>query len=114
VAQLERQAGLEELSRSVGDVIDRSQRVVDWEDAQSQNKILQARLESLQTQENAVYGNRNRLEEQKVMYAAAEVPLYLLNAIEGVKTELARIEMDKSEVKSKLASLAGAADVRTS
>lgn len=111
VAQLERQAGLEELSRSAGDVIARSQTVVDWEDARAQQKILQARLESLRTQENAMYGNRNRLEEQKASYALAEVPLHLMNAIEGVETELARIETEKSAVKAKLASLASSLDV---
>jgi O-acetyl-ADP-ribose deacetylase (regulator of RNase III) len=111
VAQLERQAGLEELSRSAGDVIDRSQRVVDWEDARAQNKILQARLESLRTQENAMYGNRNRLEEQKAAYAPAEVPLHIYNAIADVEKELERIEAEKSEVKGKLASLAGELDV---
>ena len=76
VAQLEHQAGLEELSRSAENVIARSQGVVDWEDVRAQNKILQARLESLRTQENAMYGNRNRLEEQKSTYAPSEVPLH--------------------------------------
>jgi hypothetical protein len=98
--------GLEALSRSAEKVIARSQDVVDWEDVQAQNKILQARLESLRTQENAMYGNRNRLEEQKSSYAPAEVPLHLLNAIDDVGAELKRIGIEISEVKSKLAALA--------
>ena len=105
VTQLEQRAGLEELSRSAENVINRSQEVVDWEDVQAQNKIMQARLESLRTQENAMYGNRNRLEEQKSQYAPAEVPLHLLNAIDGVGAELKRIGIEISEVKSKLAAL---------
>jgi hypothetical protein len=106
VALLEQQVGLEQLSRSAEDVIDRSQDVIDWEDARAQNKILQARLESLRTQENAMYGNRNRLEEQKSAYAPAEVPLHLLNAIDSVEAEIRRIGLEVSEVKSKLATLA--------
>lgn len=103
VARLEQQAGLEDLSRSAETVIARSKEVVDWEDIQAQNKILQARLESLRTQENAMFGNRNRLEEQKSSYAPAEVPLHLLNAIDDVGAELKRIGNEISEVKNKLA-----------
>lgn len=111
VARLERQAGLEEISRSAETVIARSKEVVDWEDTQAQNKILQARLESLRTQENAMFGNRNRLEEQRSSYAPAEVPLHLLNAIDGVGAELKRIGNEISEVKGKLAALSRSADV---
>lgn len=103
VARLEQQAGLEELSRSAETVIARSKEAIDWEDIQAQNKILQARLESLRTQENAMYGNRNRLEEQKSSYAPAEVPLHLINAINDVGAELKRIGNEISEVKNKLA-----------
>ena len=103
VARLEQRAGLAELSRSAENVIVRSQEVVDWEGVRAQDKILQARLESLRTQENAMYGNRNRLEEQKSKYAPAEVPLHLLNAIDDVEAEIRRIGTEISEVKSKLA-----------
>ena len=103
VARLEQQANLEEISRSAETVIARSEEVADWEDIQAQNKILQARLESLRTQENAMFGNRNRLEEQRSQYAPAEVPLHLLNAIDGVGSELKRIGNEISELKSKLA-----------
>lgn len=106
VARLEQQAGLGELSKSVEKVIARSQEVVDWEDVRSQERILQARLESLRTQENAMYGNRNRLEEQKSKYAPAEVPLSLLNAVYDVEAEIKRIGSEISEIKSKLASMA--------
>ena len=106
VARLEQQAGLEELGRSAEKVIVRSQEVVDWEDVRAQEKILQARLESLRTQENAMYGNRNRLEEQKSKYAPSEVPLHLLNAIADVEAETKRIELEISEVKSNLATAA--------
>jgi O-acetyl-ADP-ribose deacetylase (regulator of RNase III) len=106
VARLEQQAGLEELSRSAEQVIVRSQEVIDWEDVRAQEKILQARLESLRTQENAMYGNRNRLEEQKSKYAPAEVPLHLLNAIGDVEAEIKRIGHEISEVKSNLATSA--------
>jgi len=105
VARLEQQAGLEELSKSAENVIARSQEIVDWEDIRAQNKILQARLESLRTQENAMFGNRNRLEEQKSSYAPAEVPLNILNAIDSVVAELKRIGLEISEVKGKLAAL---------
>jgi O-acetyl-ADP-ribose deacetylase (regulator of RNase III) len=114
VTRLEQQAGLGELSRSAETVIARSEEVVDWEDVQAQNKILQARLESLRTQENATYGNRNRLEEQKSSYAPAEVPLHLLNAIDGVEAELRRIGTEISEVKSKLAALSHSPGVDSS
>jgi O-acetyl-ADP-ribose deacetylase (regulator of RNase III) len=103
VARLEQQAGLEELSRSAESVIVRSQEVVDWEGVRAQDKILEARLESLRTQENAMYGNRNRLEEQKSKYAPAEVPLHLLNAINDVEVEIRRMGNEISEVKSRLA-----------
>lgn len=103
VAQLEQQAGLAELSRSAENVIVSSQEVVDWEGVRAQDKILQARLESLRTQENAMYGNRNRLEEQKSKYAPAEVPLYILNAIDDVAAEIRRIGIEISEVKSRMA-----------
>lgn len=103
VAQLEQQAGLAELSRSAENVIVSSQEVVDWEGVRAQDKILQARLESLRTQENAMYGNRNRLEEQKSKYAPAEVPLYILNAIDDVAAEIRRIGIEISEVKTRMA-----------
>lgn len=103
VTLLEEKAGLEQLGRSAEKVISRSQEVVDWEDSQAQSKILQARLESLRTQENAMYGNRNRLEEQKSRYALAEVPLHLLNAIDDVEAEIKRIGIEVSDVKNKLA-----------
>lgn len=102
VARLEKQAGLAELSRSADKAVVRSQEVVDWEDARAQDKILQARLESLRTQENAVYGNRNRLEEQRSRFAPAEVPLHLQNAISDVEAEIKRIGIEISGVKGKL------------
>jgi O-acetyl-ADP-ribose deacetylase (regulator of RNase III) len=103
ITRLEKQAGLAEISKSAEGVIARSQEAVDWEDARAQSKILQARLESLRTQENAVYGNRNRLEEQKSKYAPAEVPLHLVNAIVDVESEIGRIGLEISEVKRRLA-----------
>lgn len=105
VDQLQRSAGLKELSRSADDVLVRSQEIIDWEDIRAQEKILRARLESLRTQENATYGNRNRLEEQRSNYAPAEVPLHLLNAIDAVAAELERIGGEISQVKSELAAL---------
>ena len=106
VDQLQRSAGLQELSKSADDVLVRSQEVIDWEDRRAQEKILRARLESLRTQENATYGNRNRLEEQKSNYAPADVPLHLLNALDGVAAELKRIGGEISHVKSELTALA--------
>ena len=103
VYQLEKQAGLEELGRSADNAIIRSQELIDWEDVKAREKILQARLESLRTQENAMYGNRNRLEEQKSKFAPAEVPLHLTNAIMDVEAEIARMGIEISEVKHKLA-----------
>ncbi len=103
VIRLEEQAGLEELSKSAENIITRSQEVVDWEDVNAQEKILQARLESLRTQENAIYGNRNRLEEQKSKFAPAEVPLHLLDAIADVGADIERVGIEISRVKSQLA-----------
>ncbi len=76
---------------------------MDWEDVNAQEKILQARLESLRTQENAIYGNRNRLEEQKSKFAPAEVPLHLLDAIADVGADIERVGIEISRVKSQLA-----------
>ena len=106
VVRLEQQAGLEELSKVAEKVIVRSQDVVDWENVRAQEKILQARLESLRTQENAMYGNRNRLEEQKSKYAPAEVPLHLMNAISDIEVEIKRIGTEIADVKSKLTQVA--------
>jgi O-acetyl-ADP-ribose deacetylase (regulator of RNase III) len=103
VTRLQEQAGLEELSRSADQAAVRSQAVIDWEDARAQDKILQARLESLRTQENAFYGNRNRLEEQKSKYGPAEVPLHLGNAIADVEIQIKQVGIDIAEVKGKLA-----------
>jgi O-acetyl-ADP-ribose deacetylase (regulator of RNase III) len=96
-------AALGPLSKEAEKVISRSQEVVDWENVKAQEKILQARLESLRTQENAMYGNRNRLEEQKARFAPAQVPLDLLNAIDDIQTEITRIGSEISDVKSALA-----------
>jgi O-acetyl-ADP-ribose deacetylase (regulator of RNase III) len=102
---LEQAADLERLGRSAEDIVTRSREVVDWEDIRAQEKILRARLESLRAQENAMYGNRNRLEEQKSNYAPSEVPLHLLNALSGVEAEIARIGVEISTVKADLAEL---------
>jgi O-acetyl-ADP-ribose deacetylase (regulator of RNase III) len=105
LAGLEQAAALERLGKSAEDLATRSREVVDWEDARAQERILQARLESLRTQENAMYGNRNRLEEQKSNYAPAEVPLHLLNALSQIEAEIERIAGEISAVKKDMAGL---------
>ena len=51
------------------------------------------------TQHNVMYANRNRLEEQKSNYAQAEVPLFMLNALDGVAAEIERVQVEISSGK---------------
>ena len=51
------------------------------------------------TQHNVMYANRNRLEEQKSNYAPAEVPLFMLNALDGVAAEIERVQVEISSGK---------------
>jgi O-acetyl-ADP-ribose deacetylase (regulator of RNase III) len=106
VAQWEQSAGLAELSKSAQNALERSQEVIDWEDVKAQEKILNARLESLRTQHNVMYANRNRLEEQKSNYAPAEVPLFMLNALDGVAADIERVQVEIAAVKTQQAALA--------
>jgi O-acetyl-ADP-ribose deacetylase (regulator of RNase III) len=106
VAELERSAGLAKVSQTAESVLAKSKEVVDWEDVTAQRKILNARLESLRTQQNVIYGNRNHLELQRSNYAPAEVPLFLVNALEGVEKEITRVDGEISRVKREIAALA--------
>jgi O-acetyl-ADP-ribose deacetylase (regulator of RNase III) len=106
VARSEQSADVGELSKSTLNALEKSQEIVDWEDIKAQEKILNARLESLRTQHNVMYANRNRLEEQKSNYAPAEVPLIMMNALDGVAADIARVQAEISSVKTQQAALA--------
>jgi O-acetyl-ADP-ribose deacetylase (regulator of RNase III) len=107
LAELEDRSGIGLLSREAVEISSQVEKETrDWSDEQAEALVLRTTLQGLMTQLNVQHGNLNKLEIQKAKHGI-DVPLIIENSIEETHDEIAKLEAQAEETRTKLAAVEG-------
>jgi O-acetyl-ADP-ribose deacetylase (regulator of RNase III) len=111
LSELEDRSGIGLLSREAVEISTQVEKETEvWSDEQAEALVLRTTLQGLMTQLNVQHGNLNKLEIQKAKHGI-DVPLIIENSIEETHDEIAKLEAQAEEARTRLAAVGGSRPV---